>query len=117
MAARRSAASWGSTSSAVMPSSVSCSSTFGDDIRNVDRPTSWFYMRLGERVHDGAWSRVPTSLPDSFLAAEYRVPMFMMLSGVSLYMAAARKSGPIDKLSFYHPAFVSSSFRTGLRSP
>jgi peptidoglycan/LPS O-acetylase OafA/YrhL len=73
-----------------------------DDIRNLDRPASWFYMRLGERIHDGAWSRVPTSLLDAFLAAEYRVPMFMMLSGVSLYMAAARKSGPLNRLSFYH---------------
>jgi peptidoglycan/LPS O-acetylase OafA/YrhL len=58
-------------------------------------------MRLGERLHAGEWSRVPTSLLDAFLSAEYRVPMFMMLSGVSLYVAAARKSGSINAPSFY----------------
>jgi peptidoglycan/LPS O-acetylase OafA/YrhL len=72
-----------------------------DDVRNVNRSASWFYWRLGERVQAGEWSRVPTSLLDAFLAAEYRVPMFMMLSGVSLYWAAGRRSGAIDRLSFY----------------
>jgi peptidoglycan/LPS O-acetylase OafA/YrhL len=72
-----------------------------EDIRQTGYGAGWFYLRFAERLRAGEWSRLPTSALDAFLSAEYRVPMFMMLSGLSLYLAAARKGGPIERLTFY----------------
>jgi peptidoglycan/LPS O-acetylase OafA/YrhL len=72
-----------------------------DDIRNLPYHTDWFDARLVERVRGGEWPRVPTSLLDAFMSADYRVPMFMMLSGMSLYMATARKGAAIQRMAFY----------------
>ena len=72
-----------------------------DDIRHVPYTGSWFYQRLGERAGSGEWSRVPTSFIDAFIATDYRVPLFMMLSGTSLYMATARKPVALNVMAFY----------------
>ena len=64
-------------------------------------PAGWFYLRFAGHVRHGDWSSVPTSLLDALISADFRVPMFMMLSGISLYLAAARKGAVIDRLAFF----------------
>ncbi len=76
-----------------------------DDIRNHAVPAHWYYARVGWDVRDGEWSRVPTALFEAILRGGYLVPLFMMLSGLSLYMATARKPDSLDIPTFYRRRF------------
>lgn len=62
------------------------------DIKFLPLPTAWYYEQLWYRVRDSEWSRLPTSLSDIVLRDGYQgVPLFMMLSGMALYLSAVRR--------------------------
>lgn len=72
-----------------------------DDIRYLPYTAGWYYERLGARIHDGQWSSVPTTFLDAFLRGGYLVPSFMLVSGLSLYVATARQGPRLDIATFY----------------
>lgn len=72
-----------------------------DDIRFLPYPPNWFYEQLGGRIRNGEWSSIPTSLLDIVMRGGFIIATFMMLTGLSLYMATARKGGGIDRLVFW----------------
>jgi peptidoglycan/LPS O-acetylase OafA/YrhL len=63
------------------------------DIRYTSIRNHEYYVRFGERLTGGEWSRLPTSLLDVIFSGGYLIPSFMMLSGVSLYLSTAKYGG------------------------
>ncbi len=72
-----------------------------DDIRYLPYKSGWYYERVGARIHDGNWSSLPTTVLDAFLRGGYLVPAFMLVSGLSLYVATARQGPRLDIVTFY----------------
>jgi peptidoglycan/LPS O-acetylase OafA/YrhL len=66
------------------------------DIRYTDVRNHEYYVRFGERLVGGEWSRLPTSILDVVFSGGYLIPSFMMLSGVSLYLSTAKYGGIAD---------------------
>jgi peptidoglycan/LPS O-acetylase OafA/YrhL len=71
-----------------------------DDIRFLPYAPNWYYEQLGWRIRDGEWSSIPTSLLDIVMRGGFIIATFMMLTGLSLYMATARKGGVLDVPTF-----------------
>jgi peptidoglycan/LPS O-acetylase OafA/YrhL len=66
------------------------------DIRYTDVRNHEYYVRFGERLVGGEWTRLPTSILDVLFSGGYLIPSFMMLSGLSLYLSTTRHGGIAD---------------------
>ena len=69
----------------------------------VPRQTSFYIERLGDRLTSDS-VRAPAAFCEAVFALGYQgVPMFMLLSGVSLYLSSTRAGAGQDSLvSFYY---------------
>jgi peptidoglycan/LPS O-acetylase OafA/YrhL len=71
------------------------------DMKLVAVEPAEYYKRFGERLADGEVGRLGTSLIDAVCRIGFQgVPLFMMLSGLSLYLATSRGGG-IDLRRFF----------------
>lgn len=72
------------------------------DINLVALPPADYYHIAWDRVADGAWNSVGTALIDAIARIGFQgVPLFMMLSGLALYMSAARSGGTGPVVPYY----------------
>ncbi|HEY8172429.1 MAG TPA: acyltransferase family protein, partial [Dehalococcoidia bacterium] len=75
------------------------------DMKLVAAPPADYYHRFWDRLTAAEVSRLGTSLIDAISRIGFQgVPFFMMLSGLSLYIASSRR-GRIDLPSFYVARF------------
>lgn len=66
------------------------------DIKLVALPPADYYHTAFHRVSSGDWGRVGTSFIDAISRIGFQgVPVFMMLSGLSLYLSASRSEAPL----------------------
>jgi peptidoglycan/LPS O-acetylase OafA/YrhL len=71
------------------------------DMKLVAAPPADYYHRFWDRLVDGELARLGTSLTDALFRIGFQgVPLFMMLSGFSLYLAAASRP-TFDAGAFY----------------
>lgn len=72
------------------------------DINLIALPPADYYHIAWDRVAAGEWASVPTALIDAIARIGFQgVPVFMMLSGLALYMSAARGGGTGPLLPYY----------------
>lgn len=67
------------------------------DINLIALPPADYYRIAWDRVAAGEWASVPTALIDAVARIGFQgVPLFMMLSGLGLYLSAARSAARGD---------------------
>jgi peptidoglycan/LPS O-acetylase OafA/YrhL len=72
------------------------------DINLIALPPADYYHIAWDRVMAGEWGSVGTALIDAIARIGFQgVPVFMMLSGLALYMSAARSGGTGPLLPYY----------------
>ena len=73
------------------------------DIKLVALPPADYYHTAFHRVSSGDWGRVGTSIIDAVSRIGFQgVPVFMMLSGLSLYLSASRRGSVAPLLPWYY---------------
>jgi peptidoglycan/LPS O-acetylase OafA/YrhL len=73
------------------------------DIKLVALPPADYYHTAFHRITGGDWGRVGTSLIDAVSRIGFQgVPVFMMLSGLSLYLSASRRGSAPPLLPWYY---------------
>jgi peptidoglycan/LPS O-acetylase OafA/YrhL len=73
------------------------------DVKLIALSPAYYYDTSWHRVSGGQWDRAGTSIVDAVSRIGFQgVPVFMMLSGLSLYLSASRRGSPAPLLPWYY---------------
>jgi peptidoglycan/LPS O-acetylase OafA/YrhL len=73
------------------------------DVKLVALPPADYYHTVWHRISGGQWDRAGTSVVDAVSRIGFQgVPVFMMLSGLSLYLSASRRGSAAPLLPWYY---------------